>query len=198
MAERPQILQNFLDSLQDELKKSKVGPEAKKCVARVFDALRQPSPSGRNQPARLPACAHLADALATARGGHEALATSFAALEPNLTWTRRPKTDGSESANFTDGHANAMIVGPGGFEGRDDAWVGVSLLAPHVRYPDHDHSPEEVYLVLSEGKFQHGDSGWFEPGIGGSFYNTPNIKHAMASGEKPLFAIWCLAPAGAA
>ena len=46
-------------------------------------------------------------------------------------------------------------------------------------------------------RFQHGDSGWFEPGIGGSFYNTPNIKHAMASGEKPLFAIWCLAPAGA-
>ncbi len=197
MTERPKILQVFLDSVHDELKNSRAGPAAKKCIERVFTALRQPSPSGLNQPARLPGCRHLPMAVDAARSGSESLAkiaAAFAALEPELTWTRRPKTDGSESANFTDGHANAMIVGPNGFEPREDAWVGVSLLAPHVRYPDHDHSPEEVYLVLSEGKFQHGDSGWFEPGIGGSFYNTPNIRHAMASGDTPLFAIWCLAP----
>jgi quercetin dioxygenase-like cupin family protein len=87
-----------------------------------------------------------------------------------------------------------MIVGPNGFEPRDDVWVGVSLLAPDVRYPDHNHAPEEVYLVLSEGKFRQDDKDWFEPGVGGSFYNRPNIKHAMASGDAPLFAIWCLAP----
>jgi hypothetical protein len=65
-------------------------------------------------------------------------------------------------------------------------------MAPHVRYPDHNHPPEEVYLVLSPGWFQHGDSSWSEPGIGGTFHNVPNIKHAMASGDAPLLALWCL------
>ncbi|WP_119389728.1 dimethylsulfonioproprionate lyase family protein [Taklimakanibacter lacteus] len=196
MTERSKVLQDFLDSVHDVLKSAKAGPEAGKCIARVFDALERPSSPGRNQPTRLPACTHLPVALETARSGGPSLAriaTSFAALEPQLTWTRRPKVDGSQSDNFADGHANAMIIGPNGLEPREDVWVGVSLLAPHVRYPDHDHSPEEVYLVLSKGRFQHGDSEWFEPGIGGSFYNTPNIKHAMASGDEPLFAIWCLA-----
>ncbi|MGE4251469.1 MAG: dimethylsulfonioproprionate lyase family protein, partial [Parvibaculaceae bacterium] len=107
----------------------------------------------------------------------------------------RPSADHTASPNFTDGHANAMIVGPNGYEPRTDVWVGVSLLAPRVRYPDHDHAPEEVYLVLSQGRFRQGEADWFEPGIGGSFYNTPNVKHAMASGDAPLFAVWCLAPA---
>lgn len=55
-----------------------------------------------------------------------------------------------------------------------------------------DMLPEEVYLVLSPGRFQHGSSSWFEPGLGGTLYNEPNIKHAMASGDAPLLAIWCL------
>ena len=85
-----------------------------------------------------------------------------------------------------------MIVGPGGLESRNDVHIGVSLLAPNVRYPDHNHAPEEVYLVLSPGRFQHGEFGWFEPGIGGTLYNEPNIRHAMASDEAPLFALWLL------
>ncbi|MEK1886834.1 MAG: dimethylsulfonioproprionate lyase family protein, partial [Phyllobacterium sp.] len=60
------------------------------------------------------------------------------------------------------------------------------------RYPDHDHSPEEVYLVLSNGEFRQGEGEWFSPGIGGSFYNVPNINHAMRSLDKPLFAFWAL------
>jgi quercetin dioxygenase-like cupin family protein len=85
-----------------------------------------------------------------------------------------------------------MIVGPGGLESRDDVWVGASVMAPHVRYPDHQHLPEEVYLVMSPGEFRQGDAPWFEPGVGGTFYNPPNIVHAMRSGESPLLAIWCL------
>jgi hypothetical protein len=79
-------------------------------------------------------------------------------------------------------------------EQRDDLVIGVSLMAPQVRYPDHDHSPEEVYLVLSPGRFRQGESDWFEPGIGGTFYNTPHIVHAMASGDAPLLALWYLWP----
>ena len=91
-----------------------------------------------------------------------------------------------------------MIVGPHGLEPRDDVWVGVSLLAPAVLYPDHRHLPEEIYLVLSKGYWRQESDAWLQPGIGGIVYNPPDIVHAMRSGEAPLFAIWCLwAPANA-
>jgi quercetin dioxygenase-like cupin family protein len=96
------------------------------------------------------------------------------------------------SANMAEGHANAVIVGPGGVERRNDVRVGVSLLAPYVRYPDHNHPPDESYLVLSDGDFRQGDGDWFEPGIGGTLYNPPNIVHAMRSGNTPLLAFWLL------
>lgn len=68
----------------------------------------------------------------------------------------------------------------------------MSLMARQVRYPDHTHAPEEVHLVLSPGRFQHGAPGWFEPGIGGTLYNEPGILRAMASDAAPLFAVWLL------
>jgi hypothetical protein len=198
MTGRPKALQDFLGALRGELGPRQWGAAAGRCLWRVVDALDHPQDIAEKEPARLPACGHLGDALNSARAARPSLAKvadAFAALEPRLTWTRRPSADHTASANFADGHANAMIVGPNGYEPRDDVWVGVSLLAPHVRYPDHHHAPEEVYLVLSPGRFRQGEDDWFEPGIGGSFYNIPNIKHAMASGDAPLFAVWCLAPA---
>ena len=124
----------------------------------------------------------------------DALIDSFRAIEPALEWQRRASYDESASANFPDGHANAMILGPTGLETRADVWLGASLLAPSVRYTDHAHAPEETYLVLSKGEFRQGEGDWFAPGIGGSFYNPPWITHAMRSGETPLFAFWALLP----
>lgn len=189
--ERPPILQAFLDQLFDALRRNPA-PGTQRCIDRVFTALTDHRGVGSNTPGRVPACAHLAPALANARVTQAALVEAFAAVEPHLTWTKRAQSHPTASANFVDGHANALIVGPGAYEARDDVWVGVSLLAPHVRYPDHNHAPEEVYLALSEGRFQHGDEDWYRPGIGGQFYNTPNIRHAMASGDAPFLAIWCL------
>ena len=93
---------------------------------------------------------------------------------------------------FYDGHANAMVAGPGGLEERGDVWIGLSLLAPHVLYPEHSHPPEEVYVALSPGAWWNAGMDWTEPGIGGLVYNPPGIPHTMRSGPKPLLAIWCL------
>lgn len=111
---------------------------------------------------------------------------------PTLIWRKRIDPNGTASANFEDGHANAMILGPGGLEERSNLLLGVSLMAPHVRYPDHSHAPEETYLVLSDGEFKQGESEWFSPGVGGTFYNPPGINHAMRSVDSPLFALWAL------
>jgi quercetin dioxygenase-like cupin family protein len=98
----------------------------------------------------------------------------------------------TQSRTFFDGHANALVAGPEGIEIRDDVMIGISLMAPHVRYPDHRHPPEEVYVSLAGGAWwkEHGD--WYGPGSGGLVYNEPNVLHAMATEQEPLLAIWCL------
>lgn len=91
-----------------------------------------------------------------------------------------------------DGHATGMIIGPGGAEDREDVWIGMTIMGPNVRYPDHSHPPEEVYLALSNGAFRQGENEWFDPGIGGVFHNPPGIVHGMRSGDAPMLALWFL------
>jgi Dimethlysulfonioproprionate lyase len=185
-------------------------------AARVFEALRAPSTQASSETARLPVCRHLPAALEHARrqpGPVGALADAFARIEPILNWQIRP---GAETLGepFLNGHANATIIGPEGLEVRHDVRVGVSLMAPHTRYPDHRHPPEEntdpdmnlsihparaihrrlppSVEKLSSGLWRQADRPWHEPGIGGLVYNPPNIVHAMRAREWPLLALWFL------
>ena len=119
------------------------------------------------------------------------LGAALAALAGGLSWYRRKNAE-AVGQPFFDGHANAMLVGPGGLEQRDDAWVGVTVMAPQIVYPDHDHPPEEVYIALSPGEWWNADMEWTEPGPGGIIYNPPGILHAMRAGEGPLLALWFL------
>jgi quercetin dioxygenase-like cupin family protein len=170
-------------------------PAARDLAARIFTALESPANRDPAPPAsRVPACGHLAAALAKARTGPGAipvLATALEAIAPRLAWYRRP---GSEPAmgRFHDGHASAVVVGAGGLELRHDVRVGLSLMAPQVRYPDHQHPPEEIYVALTPGEWRQRDGPWHEPGAGGIVHNRPGIVHAMRSGESPLLAVWCL------
>jgi len=194
-------LQAFLDATRAAFGACARDAASRESLDRIFSALERPAPASGQAAARLPVCAHLATAADPGKFAQPALrrlATAFARIEPRLTWRRREVIHASASANCAEGHANAMIAGPNGLEPRADAWLGVSLLAPHVRYPDHGHPPEETYLVLSEGEFSHGGSPWFSPGVGGSFYNEPHIVHAMRSLDRPLLAFWALWPEPAA
>lgn len=192
---RAPVLQDFLTSLAEAFRVSALEGEASTAIDKICRALQVPRPAGPGAPRRRPVCRHLSEALATARSGPAPVARvadAFAALEPSLAWKPRAAGGPFASDNWPEGHANATIVGPGGLEIRNDLSIGASLLAPRVRYPDHRHAPEEVYLVLSPGRFRHGASDWFEPGIGGTLYNEPSIGHAMASDDAPLLALWCL------
>jgi hypothetical protein len=120
-----------------------------------------------------------------------AVADAFRQIEPALRWYRRSTADPNDSV-FWNGHANAVILGPGGLEERNDIWVGVSLMAPHVTYVDHDHPPEEAYLALTPGEWWNADMDWTDPGAGGLIYNRPGIRHAMRSGATPFLALWFL------
>lgn len=195
MAQRPPALQKLLDAAQAAYTEFATDPDAKTSTCRIFGALDASIGELQSDNTKLPVCSYLGEALAARpqQKNLAALMDAFAELEPELGWRRRTIYDpATASDNFHDGHGNCMIVGPGGLERRSDLGLGVSLLAPRVRYPDHDHSPEETYLVLSEGMFRQKNGKWFTPGVGGSFYNVPMIEHAMRSGDRPLFAFWAL------
>lgn len=193
MIDRSDGLQRFADAAFAGFDLCAGAPASRRSIAKIFSALKTPAPQATSAGERLPICSSLDQALEVRTSSPVLLdlVTKFRTIEPSLRWRRRP-SDASASDNFSDKHANAMILGPGGLEDRHDVWLGVTLMAPHVRYPDHDHAPEETYLVLSEGEFRQADTAWFEPGIGGSFFNPPGIRHAMRSGDRPLFAFWAL------
>lgn len=191
---RPRDLQLFVDAAEAAYAKAAVDEPSGACLHRLFSALRTPAPSGVRPGRRLPVCVHLDRALRidTPDRGLLALVDRFRAIEPLIEWSFRPVYGDTHSGNFAEGHANALIFGPGGFEDRRDLWLGATLMAPQVRYPDHDHSPEEVYLVLTKGEFRQDKAEWFSPGVGGSFYNRPGITHAMRSLDEPFLAFWAL------
>ncbi len=169
---RDKRLQDFLETLEEAFVRTAVPSEGGAMLGKMFTALRLPAPTGMESPHRLPVCHYLDDAFAACRSTTPSiarLADAFTLLEPMLSWKTRHSTGPFASDNFWDGHANTVIVGEDGIEERDDVMIGASLLAPHVRYPDHHHPPEEVYLVLSPGRFRHGGSDWFEPGLEGPF-----------------------------
>jgi hypothetical protein len=195
LTERPRDLQVFLDRSQAALRALLPSAGEPIRVAQRIDAgLRISAEQMPHTPTRLPVCDHIEPALERARkqGGVIAeLVDAFAGIERQLKWERRWTAKAGDEP-FYSGHANATIIGPDGLERRDDIWIGVSLMAPGVRYPDHHHPPQEIYVPLSPGEWFQGGRGWQEPGIGGFVYNTSGIVHAMRSGDHPLLAIWSL------
>lgn len=195
-AVRSPELQSLLDAAEAAILERSTGDgPVPKAAERVFSALRvSVGEAGQRAPARPPVCTHLSAALAQARrqsGRVGVLADAFAALEPRLEWKSRAGAE-AHGEDFVQGHANAALVGAEGLEVRSDVWIGVSLLAPHTRYPDHRHPPEEIYIVLSPGEWRQESRAWHAPGLGGLVYNPPNIVHAMRSMEQPLLALWFL------
>jgi quercetin dioxygenase-like cupin family protein len=140
-----------------------------------------------------PVCSHLEpvySAMEALPGALPELASAFMTIEPRLKW-ERSKRESADPA-FASAHANAMLIGPGGIEEREDIRIGASLMAPHITYPRHHHPPEEVYVAFTPGEWWNAEMDWTEPGAGGLIYNPPGILHAMRSHAKPLLAVWLL------
>lgn len=200
MSHRAPHLQQFVGTLDSALRQRVPPGAAPAPVAeRILTALASPAEAGldgtgrHSTDERLAVQEHLPRALDTAAGPESPVAAVGRALQdiaPELDWRRRPGSD--SDADFFGGHANATVLGYGGLEQRRDVTVGLSLVAPGIRYPDHNHPPEEVYLVLSPGEWWQAGGAWHEPGIGGIVHNPPGIMHAMRAGDAPLLAVWLL------
>ena len=195
MQPRSQALANVIDAAR-EILTARVERETP-CggvATHIFDALAASAGTTDSDTSDRPAaCRFLAPALERAcrASSVRSLAEAFRALEPELRWRRRPGSE-AHGRTFHDGHANSDIIGPTGLERRSDLLIGASLVAPNVRYIDHRHPPEEVYIVMSDGEWYREGDGWRTPRVGGIVYNPPNVVHAMRAGPEPLLAIWLL------
>ena len=193
---RSQELQSFLDATRDAFATSGATAEALSVADKIFSTANTTRGETANPDAvEMPACEHLKAALdgAKAEDGPVAdVARTLAAIAPRLKWVLRPNGE-DDDATFKASHANAVVIGEDGLEARDDIRIGMSLLAPETRYPDHRHPPEEIYTVLTPGEWKQGAEGAFiSPGVGGFVHNIPNIVHGMRSKDVPLLAVWSL------
>lgn len=195
MTNRDANLQQLLDISRRIIRNSGDGWAAA-AAERVFARLAgAEGASGAVAASRLPVCHHRIDAALAGLSAMPSplpdLAAAFAAVESQLKWERR-RTALATDQPFFDGHANATLIGPGGLEERRDVWVGATVMAPSITYPDHDHPPEEIYIALSPGEWWNAEMDWTEPGPGGIIYNPPGILHAMRSGSSAFLALWFL------
>jgi hypothetical protein len=188
---RSAALQSFLDQSAAELRSATTGAAAK-AAERAVAIWQRPGAENSIPSGTLPVCDWIGPALELAAQGPRAgLAQSFAGILGGLVWRRRQSAQPSDGA-FWNGHANAMILGPGGLEERSGIWVGATVMAPGTVYMDHDHPPEEVYLSLAPGEWWNAQMDWTDPGPTGAIYNPPGIRHAMRAGQTPFLALWYL------
>lgn len=195
MAMRNQSLQEFLNAAQTAYLSRASDSNSVRSLNQIFAALETPAPQSNAASGRIPVC-HYLDEIAAHTNSFPAdlqlTMEKFSAIEPALQWRPRQGDCTGASENFWENHANAIVVGPNGLETREDVWLGVSLVGPNVRYPDHQHPPEETYLVVSPGDFRQERQEWVHVGKGETFYNPPNIVHAMRSSDLPLLVFWAL------
>ena len=193
---RPEPLQEFLDAAYLAFSGADTDLAASSLLETSFDKLSVRGVPRDSSPGSLPVVEKYLDILTAPDQFFDPnlsrLAGAFLNLRPHLHWSKRGGDLSTASPNFEEGHGNTMLFGPGGLERRSDVWLGATLMAPNVRYPDHTHPPAEVYLVMNPGDLIHEGSPWLSPGVGGTFYNSPGIKHAMRSGDVPFFAFWLL------
>jgi quercetin dioxygenase-like cupin family protein len=196
MPDRDNNLQRFIAATKAAIDARATDfPDAMSMADRIFLAMENTGDTDiANPPARLDVCGQLASAYSNVHGGPGPIAdlsAAFAAIEPALAWSRRPEA-AQVSANFYNNHANAIVVGNGGLEVRDDVRIGVSLVAPETTYPRHRHPPEELYVVLSPGAWMQNDGPMVAKQSGDLVHNPPNVWHGMQAVKTPLLAIWCL------
>ncbi|WP_074173427.1 dimethylsulfonioproprionate lyase family protein [Caballeronia calidae] len=194
MVTRPEDVEVFVRIAEKLFQSEMLPAEGRLVAARVFERLRGPSDDGHRLHAHFPAAAWIDEALAPVVERQTDLgvaARAIQALVPVVGWNRRTSGENG-SPGYVDSHVHGIICGPGGAESRYDVQLGFTVMAPRVRYPDHNHPPQEAYVLFTEGEFLQEGGDWFSPGLGGGIHNSPFSIHAMRSGEVPFLAVWCL------
>lgn len=110
-----------------------------------------------------------------------------------LTWFREPAGPFA-SMNFEKSNSHAVVVGPGGLEERADARIGIAMLAPYMRMPDHKLDCPRAYLALTDFEFSTESTGWMRVEAGTVCFAPASELVAYRCTATPLLTIWCDIP----
>jgi len=141
------------------------------------------------EPSTVPSVASINDASDTE------LSRRVSMLSSGLCWEASHRlTDGGTTSGLM--RANAMLE-------LGDVIAGFLYVDRHQSYPEHEHEPQELYLILSgTAQWRHGGNEHYESvGPGQSFYNSPFDRHGVRVADEPLLALyvlWDFANAGTA
>lgn len=155
-----------------------------------FDAVAPRTGSGK----RLPVGRFTGAAIAAARKGPlKGVAEAFAAVEPVSDWVQNPNYgDGAAGESFLDNYGYAEFVGPNRVYESRALLVGFLMLGPNTHYPDHGHTAEEIYHVMSGwAQWWREGEDWREEPPGAAIHHKPHQRHAMRAGAEPLLALYC-------
>ena len=84
-----------------------------------------------------------------------------------------------------------QIVGPSCRIAREDFRLGLLLLPENIVYPNHQHSPDEVYIVLAGSGEWSLNRGAFENKTVGNIIDIPSMTiHAMRTSTTPALMLW--------
>lgn len=111
-------------------------------------------------------------------------------LAKSLDWSSS-STGPFASMNIEKAHAHAVIAGAAGLEERDDVTLGLTIMEPYSRFPDHVQYRARVFLALSDCEFLCDEKGWQQASPGSAFYNEAGHTVAMRCTSRPLLAAWC-------
>ena len=84
-----------------------------------------------------------------------------------------------------------QIVGPSCLIDREDFRLGLFLLPENIVYPNHQHSPDEVYIVLAGSGEWSLNRGTFDNKTAGNIIDIPSMTiHAMRTSATPALMLW--------
>ncbi|QLL61508.1 hypothetical protein FKV68_08635 [Sinorhizobium mexicanum] len=135
------------------------------------------------------ACAILRDA-ALHSASHRRLSTGLQSLIGRLNWYRG-RGGPFGSVKFEDNHIHALLAGPRALEHREDLRIGLTVLGPYTRFPDHNQFHSRVFLPLSDGEFRFGEGEWVRADIGDVMFNAAGYQCAIRCTRNPMLLLWC-------
>jgi quercetin dioxygenase-like cupin family protein len=190
---RPSALQSLITAAGNLLLAHDVPTMAKYTAGKIHHTLSKPSSLYSAGGNTLPASRYLSEVLKQASplgSPLSALAEAIEVIAPDLRWYRS-KTGPFASVNFVLGHAHALVAGPGGIEERDDVHMGVTVMAPYSRFPDHRRKHPTVFLALSRVEVWSGENDWVVLPPGGTFFIDAGTEIAIRCTGNPLLLLWC-------
>lgn len=195
---RPQPLQYVLDTLSSVLRSSEIALSAEFDGHSILKSLSIPgavrAPGKRVTSVSLRS--EVVDCLRNLAAGsseHEVLALGLERVIDDVDWYVG-SAGPFASANFEGSHAHAILVGAGGIEERPDVRVGLTVMAPYTRFPDHRLPEARVIMALSPGEFRTENGEWRSEPTGSVLGYSAGREFAMRCTGRPLLVLWWQKP----